>query len=224
MHPEYQQRVFDEMKSIFPDQKSDVTSGDLVNLKYTDCFIKEVFRLCPTVPMISRRATTPTKISSWWRMAIDIFQKCILIKSNLGTTEIPAGTELVISIFQLHRNKDVWGPDADIFNPDNFLPENIRKIHKYAFIPFSSGPRNCIGNENCFFLINWKINEIIILNFIIGMKYGNQSIRIFTCWLVRNYRFETDLTMDQLKFRINVTLKLENKHMIRMYKRTNYTW
>lgn len=63
-----------------------------------------------------------------------------------GKVYVPAGTEIIISEFNMQRNKKIWGEDAETFNPDHFLPERQEKPHPYSFIPFSAGSRNCIGD------------------------------------------------------------------------------
>lgn len=82
----------------------------------------------------------------------DLFN--ILIKLNDFLTEfpftdeytIPAGTTAMIVTYMLHRNPEVY-PKPEQFIPERFLPENSYGRHPYAYIPFSAGPRNCIGQK-----------------------------------------------------------------------------
>ncbi|KAL5217693.1 hypothetical protein ABZP36_018377 [Zizania latifolia] len=66
------------------------------------------------------------------------------------TTDInlPRGTPVVIPIPMLHRDKEVWGDDANEFNPLRFQ-NGVTKAAKipHAFLGFSIGPRSCIGQN-----------------------------------------------------------------------------
>jgi len=57
---------------------------------------------------------------------------------------VPKGVTVGIGPVSLHANSNVW-PEPDKFDPDRFLPENSEGRHPYAYVPFSAGPRNCIG-------------------------------------------------------------------------------
>lgn len=59
---------------------------------------------------------------------------------------LPKGSTVVITTLKIHRRADIY-PNPDVFNPDNFLPEKTQERHYYSFIPFSAGPRSCVGNE-----------------------------------------------------------------------------
>ena len=58
---------------------------------------------------------------------------------------VPTGAVLHINIYDIHRDPNFW-PNPEVFDPDRFLPERIQNRHPYSYLPFSAGPRNCIGN------------------------------------------------------------------------------
>lgn len=62
-------------------------------------------------------------------------------------TVVPAGVNVVMLSLQIHRNEAVF-PEPELFMPERFLPENISGRHPFSYIPFSAGPRNCIGMNN----------------------------------------------------------------------------
>ncbi|XP_008561958.1 PREDICTED: leukotriene-B4 omega-hydroxylase 3-like, partial [Galeopterus variegatus] len=97
---------------------------DLAQLPFLTMCIKESLRLHPPAPMISRCCTQDVELPD-------------------GRV-IPKGNVCCISIFGIHHNPSVW-PDPEVYDPFRFDPEKIQKRSPLAFIPFSAGPRNCIG-------------------------------------------------------------------------------
>ncbi|KAJ6637206.1 Cytochrome P450 4C1 [Pseudolycoriella hygida] len=175
MHPEYQEKVYDEIKNCLPTNENTVTA-DLINqLNYTDRLIKETLRLFPIIPLITRIATTDVKI---------------------GEYKIPTGTEFILSIFDLHRKKSIWGPNANQFDPNHFLIENVTERHSHSFIPFAYGARNCVG-----------------------LRYANIVVRLIVASLVRNFIFTTEEKFDELRLKWAITLKLDNGHIVKLSKR-----
>ncbi|KPU79460.1 uncharacterized protein Dana_GF26231 [Drosophila ananassae] len=135
MFPQYQDIVFEELKKVFPDvEHFEVEYADLQKLEYLDRVLNETLRIIPPVPTVSR----------------DLIEVIRLSNNVL----VPKGVSFVVDIFHIHRNKEYWGPNAETFNPDNFLADNVRGRHPYAFLPFSKGRRNCIAAKITTFTIS----------------------------------------------------------------------
>lgn len=153
MHPEIQEKAYEEMANILPDDQTTITADSISKLIYTDQIVKETLRLFPTVPLITRIARHDMKIGK------NLIFKTKQFRSNYwisvfpypsGEHNIPTGTEFIMSIFDLHREPSIWGPNANKFDPNNFLPENIAGKHPHAFSPFAFGTRNCVGKNVLF--------------------------------------------------------------------------
>ena len=61
--------------------------------------------------------------------------------------KFPPGTTLSVPAYTIHHSKQVWGPDADSFVPERWNKDRLTEAQKNAFIPFSYGPRACVGRN-----------------------------------------------------------------------------
>ena len=128
-HPEHQEKVREEVRSALMGREW-LEYDDLKELKYTQWCIKEAMRLYPPVFHIFREASEDLELAGY---------------------VIPKGMQIGISIFNIHRQPDTW-PNPDEFDPLRFHPSNAEGRDPYAYMPFSAGHRNCIGQ-------NFAMNE-----------------------------------------------------------------
>ncbi|GBN63231.1 Cytochrome P450 4V2 [Araneus ventricosus] len=83
----------------------------------------------------------------------------LLIEISVGHKVHPR-TICGIFIFGLHGDPESF-PDPEIFDPDRFLPENSKDRHPYAFVSFSAGPWNCIGQKFAMMEMKTIISSIL---------------------------------------------------------------
>lgn len=125
VHQDIQEKVYKELHGIFGDSDRPATFQDTLEMKYLERCLMETLRMYPPVPIIARQLKEDLKMAS-------------------GDYTIPAGATVAVATYKLHRNAAVY-PNPTKFDPDNFLPERQANRHYYAFVPFSAGPRSCVG-------------------------------------------------------------------------------
>ncbi|XP_054152639.1 cytochrome P450 9e2-like [Oppia nitens] len=133
-----QQRLYDEVMAAVDVDDNGETTIDydvLSGLTYLDACIKEALRLHSPVTRIVRKAADDYKLG------------------DTGIT-IQKGQRVDIPISAIHYSEEYY-PNANKFIPDRFLPENIKNIKPFTYLPFGCGPRVCIGQR--FALLEMKL-------------------------------------------------------------------
>jgi len=139
IYQDIQDRVRDELFSIFGDSDREVNMEDLNAMKYLDAVIKESLRLYPSVPAFTRQLQTTL---------------------NLKNYSIPPLTTLTIYPYILHRNEDIYS-EPEEFIPERFLDEANQSKFVFGYLPFSAGARNCIGQKFAMHQMKTVISTIL---------------------------------------------------------------
>lgn len=159
--PEVQAKLYEELKAKVAG-RDDVESKEyydmIMSLPYLDAVIKETLRMYPPLPRMQRRLSGASEY-------------------NLAGITLYRDQMVEIPTVALHYNPDYW-PEPEVFRPERFLPKNRDQIHPYAFLPFGTGPRNCVG-----------------------MRFALQESKFCLARLVLRYRFRAaPETPEKMKF------------------------
>ncbi|KAL1454256.1 hypothetical protein WDU94_010529 [Cyamophila willieti] len=169
LHPTIQQEVFNEIQTVMgTDPTVASTYNQLQELHVLTRVIKESLRLFPSAPLLGRTTAEEFQID--------------------GHT-IPKGAAIWVPIFSSpHRDPNYW-PNPDRFDPDRFLPSETEARNPNAYIPFSIGARNCIGQKYAMLQMKTMISTILRRYRILP---GEQ------CKRIEDIRWEFHLTMKLL--------------------------
>ena len=121
-NPLAEQRLLDEAKHWIPDAAA-VDVRTVTGMTFTQQLLEESLRLYPPVWLFTRRAEQDDSLLNF---------------------DLEAGTDIYLSPYILHRTAEYW-PDPATFDPDRFGPESPYKKGDRPYIPFSLGPRRCLG-------------------------------------------------------------------------------
>ena len=144
-HPDVHATVMDEIDSVMGPAEKDPnnvvcpTHAQLEEMPYLEMVLKETLRLYPAAPSV-------------FRMVPETFEFKGMV--------YPKGISLSTSVFLIHRDPELW-PEPEKFDPERFTKDNCANRHTFAFLPFSAGPRICIGKN--FFYLESKILLVTLL-------------------------------------------------------------
>ena len=141
LNPDVQERLRNEIESAVKADAGELRYETIMHLKYLDAVVNETLRLYPSVVKIERTAT----------------QDYVIPKLGI---RVKKGNRMQIPIYALHHQAEFF-PEPEKFVPDRFLPQNKDQLVPYSFMPFNTGPRNCIGSR--FALLEAKTALVSVL-------------------------------------------------------------
>ncbi|CAL8112619.1 unnamed protein product [Orchesella dallaii] len=175
LHPDFQEICRKEIDEVFENsahtENETLTFDSLANLKYVERCLLETMRLYP---------------SSFGYMRY--LKKSLNIDYEGKNVEVPAGTDIVLVPWVIHRSPQYYQKPEE-FDPDRFLPDQSAKRHPYSYLPFSAGPRNCIGQ-----------------------KFGMNEMKTVAAYVLRNFELSTTDKVEDVTLLPSITLTPERDY------------
>nr|CAB3457018.1 unnamed protein product [Digitaria exilis] len=153
-HHEWQEKARAEVARVCGDGPP--SYDDLSKLTVLQMIIHETLRLYPPATLLPRM----------------VFEDIHLT----GGLHLPAGLSVWIPVLAIHHDESIWGPDAHEFKPERFAAGR-----RPAFLPFASGPRNCVGQA--YALVEAKVVLAMLLahfRFAISDDYRHAPVNVLT--------------------------------------------
>ncbi|XP_045626009.1 probable cytochrome P450 6a13 [Procambarus clarkii] len=141
LHPHIQQKCMQEIDRVLEKHDGKITYECITEMTYLDMVFAETLRLYPPAPRVDRTVTKDYTLPG----------------TNLTLYK---GQKVTIPIYSIHRDPDNY-PDPERFDPERFSPENKASRSQLVYLPFGSGPRNCIGMR--FALMEAKVAVVYLL-------------------------------------------------------------
>ncbi|CEG83600.1 hypothetical protein RMATCC62417_17491 [Rhizopus microsporus] len=160
-NPDIQAKVLQEIADNHISYDELPTPEQISNLKYMHQVLKETLRKYPPVRALSKYCK----------------KECILP----GGYKIKSGQPCSIQVYAMHHNEKVY-PEPDSFDPDRWTPEEEQKRSRFAWLPFSTGPRACIG-----------------------MAFALQEAKTVLAMLLHRFDFKHDGSEIQYDFKMSTT-------------------
>jgi cytochrome P450 len=150
-HPEIEAELRQQVTSVLGDRPP--TIDDLPRLPLARMVVEEAMRLYPPVWGIGRQA---------------------LREDTVGDFRLPAGSVVNLSPYATHRHPEFW-QDPERFDPGRFAPDQAKERPRFAYFPFSGGPRLCIGET--FALVEAQIVVAMVMQrFRLALEPGQVAV------------------------------------------------
>ncbi|XP_017006515.2 probable cytochrome P450 4ac1 isoform X1 [Drosophila takahashii] len=173
LHEDVQRRCYEELEQL-PEDSDDISVFQFNELVYLECVIKESLRMFPSVPFIGRTCVE---------------------ESVVNGMVMPKDTQISIHIYDIMRDPRHF-PNPNQFQPERFLPENTVNRHPFAFVPFSAGQRNCIGQ-----------------------KFAILEIKVLLAAVIRNFKLLPVTQLEDLTFENRIVLRTKQNVKVKLSKR-----
>jgi len=167
-HQDVQEKARQEAIAVFGGSGA-IDNTHLDELKYITAVINESLRMYPPAALFMRK---------------------VVADDQLGEYKIPKGSYVVVPICVLHHLEENW-VDHEKFSPERFLGD--QQISNYKFMPFSNGPRNCIGR-----------------------KFAMLEMKVAISKLLMKFKFDLDPSQGELNTQLRLTLKPNPRPMLRV--------